>query len=569
MSGTTLTPELVQTMTWDDLRPSFDTLADIPLSAATLDAWLAEWSAIAIVVNEATARAAIAAARDVADPAAEATSVRMTGEIAAGIDEQVARLSARLLGLDPDDLGPDLIPMLDAARNQQLTVRPEQAAARQELAMLAMRYDQIVGGMTAEWDGERVPLAQLASLFYDPEREIRERAMRRWLDGYVERRDEFADLFDEQVRLRQEIAQIAGFANYLEFAFREKNRPYGPEQVRAFHEAVEQTVVPALSRRRERRRQALGVDRLNPWDVGFDIAGRPPLRPASSSDELLDGIERIFRRLDPDFGDQFALMRREGLLDIEARADKAPGGFCTTLDLTRRPFILWSLLDTHDDVTTMLHEGGHAMHGFAVYASQPLIFLRYPGAEMMELAAMSMDLLGSRYLERDAGGFYSTEDAGRARIDQLESILSLLTWIAQVDAFQTWVYTSGQGHDRDARDAEWVALAGRFDPAVSWETYPEGLVARWYQQNLIFVAPLYMVEYGIAQFGALRIWRNSLDDEAGAIAALRTAMRLGNTRRLPDLFAAAGIPFTFDLATATELVAFVGARLAELEAPDA
>ncbi len=565
MTWTVPTPEQVRSATPAELLPHFDRLAEAPLTPATLDEWLSRWSALEAAISEAIARAAIGYARNTADADAGATNARIGGEIAPWSDEQHVRLARRLLELNPADLGPDLAPLVAAARDDQATMRPEHAALRRDLAALDMRYQQITGGLTAEWEGQQVPLDELVERFGDPDRVIRERAIRGWLDAYVGRRDPLAGIFDEQYRLRQEVARTAGFANYLDFAYREKHRPYSPALAESFHQAVERSVAPALARRYERRRVSLDLDRLRAWDTEADPSGQPPLRPAGTSEELLDGIERIICGVHPEFGARFARLRADGRIDIEPRLGKEPGGFCLPLDVSRSAFIFGTMLHTHDDVTLMLHEGGHALHGLSVYDRDLLVFQQFPGAEMAELVSMSMELLGGGSLAREAGGFYPDADARRAQVCQLESILSLLVYIAQIDAFQTWLYTSGQGHDRDARDAAWVATYRRFPTGVDWSTYPEGLTARWYQQSLIFVAPLYMIEYGIAQLGALTVWRTSLTDPVGAVDALRAAMALGNTRFAPELYAAAGVPFTFTAESVAEVVTFIEERLATLE----
>lgn len=566
MATDALTPERVVSSNWDELLARFDTLAEAPLTRSTLDGWLADWSATEAPIWEATARAAIASASNTEDADAQALHLRLSGQIGPRVDEQHARLAVRLLALD--HVPPDLEPMVQQARDQQATIRPEQASIRERLTALAAQYEQVAGGMTAEWDGEQTPLPQLATHLQDLDRGVRECAVRKLYDGFVARRDELPDLFDAQYHLRQELAQTAGFSNYRDFVFREKSRPYGPAAVEALHRTIERTVVPALARRYQRRREGLGLKALAPWDTEVDLSGGAPLRPAQTSEELVAGAERIFGQIHPDFGRSFALMRADGCLDLESRVGKAPGGFCISLDVSKRPFILANMMKSHDDVRVMTHEGGHAMHAFAVYERQPLNLLRFPGAEMCEMVAMAIELLGARYLSRENGGFYEGGDSRRAQIKQLEDILSLLAYIAKIDAFQTWIYTSGQGHDRGARDAAWVEICRRFDPGIDWSAYPEGLVARWYQQSLIFVAPLYMIEYAIAQVGALQIWQRSLADQDEAVEALRRAMAFGNTRLLPELFEMAGIPFAFDSATVSKLVGVVESQLAELERID-
>ncbi len=322
--------------------------------------------------------------------------------------------------------------------------------------------------------------------------------------------------------------------------------------------------MPVVARRSERRRRQLGVDSLRPWDTEPDPLGRPPLRPFGTVEELGERSEAIFARVDPPLGDYFGIMRREGLLDLESRTGKAPGGYCTALPYRRRPFIFMNAAGVARDVRTLLHEGGHAFHGFEAQV-QPYLFQWHPGAEMAEVASMAMELLSLPYLARSEGGFYDAAEARRAHVEQLERTLDSLPWIATVDAFQHWLYTSGEGHDRDARDAAWVQIYSRFDPGIDWTGLEAERVARWYRQLHIFLYPFYYIEYGIAQLGALQVWRHSLRDQAGAVAAYRRALALGGTRPLPELFAAAGARLAFDAGTVAELVGLIEEQLAQLD----
>ncbi len=305
---------------------------------------------------------------------------------------------------------------------------------------------------------------------------------------------------------------------------------------------------------------------LRPWDTGADPLGRPALRPYEQIDDLVSGTARMLGRVNPVFGEYLETMQREQLLDLESRPGKAPGGYCTGFEYSQRPFIFMNASGTQDDVETLLHEGGHAIHSFETFEHLPLVFQRYPGEEMAEVGSMAMELLAAPYLEASEGGFYSAEDARRARTEHLEGILSGLAWIAAVDAFQHWIYASGEGHDRDARDAAWNRIAARFDGGLDWTGVEAEGLGRWYRQLHIFLVPFYYIEYGIAQLGALQVWRNSLSDQKGAVEAYRTALALGNTRSLPELYAAAGASFSFDRATVGELAGMIETHLAEMGA---
>ncbi|HXI19461.1 MAG TPA: M3 family metallopeptidase, partial [Gemmatimonadales bacterium] len=303
-------------------------------------------------------------------------------------------------------------------------------------------------------------------------------------------------------------------------------------------------------------------------DLGPDPKGREPLRPFRAVEELIAGARRMFERVSPAFGREFQSMMEAGLLDLGTRKGKAPGGYCETLHYRGQPFIFMNAVGVLDDVSTLLHEAGHCFHAFEAHP-QPLIWQRHPGLEMCELASMSMELLASPYLARETGGFFDPVEYARARIEHLEDVIVTLTHIASVDAFQSWIYTSGQGHDREARDAAWQRIRSRFERGVDWGGLERERVTRWYRQLHIFLYPFYYIEYGIAQIGALQVWRNSLRDPRDAVSRYRQALALGNTRPLPELYRAAGVEFTFDAAAIGELVALVEReleRLGELEA---
>jgi oligoendopeptidase F len=557
------TPEQFAEARWEDVLPHYEALAACQLDAANVERWLADWTALEEALEEARSLAEVAYSGDTGDPAKEAAHLRFAGEIGPRREEQEVRLAARLL-----DLGyrrPDLETALHRFRNQRDLFQAESIPLWQELEALSARYSKLTGGMTAPWDGEDLPLPLLAPFNRDPNRAVRERAFRASEAPFLAARDELDSIYDAQYALRQRIARNAGLADYRDYAFRQLNRfDYTPTDCETFHEAVAATVVPALARRRERRRRQLGLETLRPWDLKPDPLGRPPLRPYETAEELTARAGAAFDRLDPTFGGLFATMAREGLLDLDSRTGKQPGGFCSYLPYRRRAFIFMNGAGVAADVDTLVHEAGHAFHAIAV-CDLPVHFQRYPGAEMNEVASMAMELLAAPYLGREHGGFYDAEKLRRARTEHLDGILNVLTWIARGDAFQTWVYASGEGDDRAARDATWRRISERFDPVVDWSGLDAERDADWHHVPHFFLFPFYFVEYGIAAIGALQIWRSSRQNEAEAVAAYRRALALGGTRPLPELFAAAGARLAFDAATMAELVGLIEDELAVLD----
>lgn len=566
----TPTPDQFTDATWDDILPLYESLAGQPLDGADragIEAWLQDWNALDEALGEAASLANVNYSCDTTNPAFEEAYLRFSGQIGPKRGEQAVRLARKLL--DSGYTRDDLATTMRRFQTDQDLFREENVPIEQELQALNAEYGKITGGMTVNWRGEDIPIPRLSPFMLDPDRSTREEAWKLQFQPYIERRDDLAAVFDKQLEKRQRLARNAGFANYRDYTFESKYRyDYTPQDCETFHASVEATFVPAISRRLERRKIQMGVDSLKPWDTSHDPLGLPPLKPYESVDEWNAKSETIFRQVDPVFGDYFGTMRNENLLDLESRKGKRPGGFCTSFPYRKRPFIFMNASGVGSDVRTLLHEAGHAFHGFEA-SELPFLYQRQYGSEMAEVASMSMELLSAPYLREERGGFYNEADYVRARTEHLDGILEIFAWVATVDAYQHWLYTDPAASDRDARDAKWLTVWERFNPGVDWTGLQTERTARWHKQLHIFLYPFYYIEYAIAQLGALQVWRGSLQNQAKATADYRAALALGGSRPLPELFERASARLIFDAEGMQELVTLIETELASLEGPAA
>ena len=413
--------------------------------------------------------------------------------------------------------------------------------------------------MTVEFQGQERTLAQLAPFLEQTDRAVRQEAWELAANRRLVDRDLLDDLFDKMKALRVEVAREAGFDDYVAYAFRNRERfDYTPADSIRFHEAVEKAVVPLARAIQKEQRKNLGVPSLRPWDLSVDSLGRPPLKPFDDVARLAEGAEAIFREVDPELGAQFGYLREHGLLDLANRKGKAPGGYQTTYEADRLPFIFMNAVGVDSDVRTLLHEGGHAFHTLASRA-EPLAAYRESPLEFCEVASMSMELLGAK----GADPFYDKPQAERSYRKLLEGIVTILPWIATVDAFQHWLYTHPD-HSRDDRRTAWRGLIERFGGEVDWSGYEDARDHSWHRQLHIFLYPFYYIEYGVAQLGALQIWKRSLTDRPGAVSSYRSALALGGSKPLPQLFEAAGARFGFDEELIAPLMAAIGDELSHL-----
>jgi len=557
-------PSEAEFKSWDEIEPWYRQLLEREIgSPEELEAWLFDLGELNGAVSEEGVRRYVAMTCQTDDPDREAAHLAFIRDIEPRLKPIQNDLRNKYLDSPHrPGLSEDRYLVFDRALENRRTLYREANIPREtELAELDNRYQKVIGVMTVTFRGEERTPSQMAPFLEETDRATRQEAWELVAARRLADRDALDDLFDRMAGLRGEIAHEAGFDSFTDYAYRVRERfDYGVAEATAFQDAIERVVVPLARRLQEERRQALGLTALRPWDLAVDPLGRPPLRPFAEVEKLAEGAEAIFRDVDPELGDQYAYLRGNGLLDLANRKGKAPGGYQTTLEDVRLPFIFMNAVGVDGDVRTLLHEGGHAFHALAS-RGEPLAAYRESPIEFCEVASMSMELLGARNLEL----FYGEADADRSYRQLLEGVVTILPWIATVDAFQHWIYAH-PGHGREERRAAWVALLDRFGGSVDWSGFEDARASGWHRQLHIFLYPFYYIEYGIAQLGALQVWRRSLVDRAGAVASYRSALAIGGARPLPELFEAAGARFDFSEASLGPLMDAIGRELDQLAA---
>jgi oligoendopeptidase F len=549
---------------WEDLKPHAQALEALPFTPDTIDSTMRQIAEFWRLVSEMGNRIYVATTENTQDETAQRRFMTLIQHIQPELSRLENVLNLRLLesGVQPANYEP----ALRYIRKQVEMFREENLPLISQINALENEFNQVVGAQTLEFEGETKTIPQMSTYQYAPDRSLRERAFKAVHARRLQDRETLNGLWKKLFTLRQQVARNAGFNNFMEYQWFMLGRfDYTIDDARRFHDAIEKVVVPAVIRLNEKRRRALGVEVLKQWDVYVDEYNREPLKPFSTVDELVSGTQQIFDQVDPELGAYFRIMKDEGYLDLDNRPNKAPGGYCTSFAHVKRSYIFMNAVGLHDDLQTMLHEGGHAFHNFEAFY-WPYVGQNHAPIEFCEVASMSMELLAQPYLVKEKGGFYTAKDAARATLEHLAGMLTFWPYMAVVDAFQIWAYTNGEDAlDPALCDAKWAELWNRFKQGVDYSEPDEWVKLGWHRKLHIFTVPMYYIEYGIAQLGAAQVWVNSLTDPAGALKAYRHGLSLGNTRRLPDLFAAAGARLAFDADTLGRMVQAIEDKMADLE----
>lgn len=573
---TDFVPEILDATKWDNIEPLMKSLLEREVNTKEeLEQWILDRSEFEAATNESGANTYI-------DMTCDTESEDKQSAYTAFISDVLPKLKPLDFELDKKykalatkfAMTGDRYTVLfrDTQANVDL-FRHENVAIETEITKLDQKYDKICGKMMVEFDGKERTMPMMGKYSESTDRSVREAAWRASASRRLEDQEDISAIYDQMVTKRDQVARNAGFNNFVEFAFKSKHRfDYTPKTCFAFHDAIEKHVMPFVAKLDATRKKELGLSALRPWDLAVDPKNQAPLQPFEGGVDLISKSQTVFDRLSPELSKLFASMgdgsNTQGTangakLDLDSRKGKAPGGYLYFRDRSRIPFIFMNAAGQHRDVETMVHEAGHAFHSM-LCVDEPLVWYRSSPIEFAEVASMTMELLTMPYWD----SFYpDPADANRARRKQLEGSISLLPWIATIDAFQHWVY-SNPTHTREERTAQWLKLEERFGSQghhCDWSGLDEERKYVWQRQSHLFGSPFYYVEYGIAQLGALGIWLTSLEQgEAAALKAYKKALSLGGSKPLPELFKAADLPFDFGDETVGRLVERVQLELDKL-----
>ncbi len=537
--------EDLQIQQWSDVQPYFDQLLQAELkSASDLETWLRQRSELESVLGEDYRWKYVKQSCDTNNPEKEAALNGFIEHIMPQWMQITNQLNEKVSHSEYlDQLDPDRYKIyLRNLKNELELFREENIPLFTEVDKLSNEYGKISGAMTVEHDGQTLTLQQAQKLLQSNDRNLRKEIFEKIQNRRLEDKEKLEGLFDQLLKLRHQIALNAGFDNFRDYMMRALGRfDYGVKDCEDFHQAIARVIVPIMRKIHLERAEKLNLFPLKPYDMDVPFAGDAPLKPFETAQELLDKSIATLDAVNPYFGNCIRIMEVMNHLDLDSRVGKRPGGYNMPLPEIGVPFIFMNAAGTQSDLVTMLHEAGHAIHNFLT-KDLTYDFDKNFGSEVAELASMSMELMTMDNWNQ----FYEDENLLKmAKREQMERVLSVLPWIAIVDKFQHWIYTHPT-HTREERKAEWRKISDEFSTGqINWDEYQHILDYNWHRQLHIFEVPFYYIEYGIAQLGAIGVWKNFRENPTKAVAQYQAALSLGGTASIPEVYTAAGVPFDF------------------------
>ncbi|MBI9015175.1 MAG: M3 family oligoendopeptidase [Clostridiales bacterium] len=439
------------------------------------------------------------------------------------------------------------------------TFKPEIIELMQTENKLASEYMKLRASAKIMFDGEEKNLSQMTPYTESKDREIRLAAQKAVTGFFEEHEADFDRIYDEQVKVRHEIALKLGFENFVDLGYaRLKRSDYNSKNAANYRKQVYENLVPLTTELRQRQAKRLGVEALKYYDEPLDfLTGNAT--PKGNPEWIINNGKQMYKELSTETDEFFSYMVEHDLLDLVAKKGKAGGGYCTFVNDYKSPFIFSNFNGTSGDVDVLTHEAGHA---FQVYSSRNYKLPEYvwPTLEACEIHSMSMEFFAWPWMKN-----FFKEDVEKYKFTHLSGALLFIPYGVTVDEFQHFVYENPTATPTE-RKAKWREIEKKYLPHRDYED--NDFLERggfWFKQGHIFSNPFYYIDYTLAQVSAFEFWNKSVEDRETAWSDYLRLCQAGGSKSYLDLVSLANLHNPFEDGTIKKIVGPISEWLSKVD----
>ena len=346
--------------------------------------------------------------------------------------------------------------------------------------------------------------------------------------------EQLAPILIDLIGLYNQTAELSGYDSYAELAYEGYSRDYTPEDARALHTAVKESIVPVY--------QEIGelVQSYENPDVLGEI----------DAEKLLATVGQYIGTVDADLDLSFRHMSQVGLYSIDYYTGRGDG-FTINLPQYNDAAIFMDLVGDDSDLETLVHEFGHynaGMHqkqqaldtGFCMDTSE----IHSQGLEVLFLSC--------------ADAVYGDENAAVKKLNILYNLLDSIIQGCLQDEFQQLSYAAAKDHKLTVKELN--ELACRLYNEYGLETQPGAKeIYSWVEIPHTYESPFYYISYATSAVNALDILSISQEDYREAADTYMRLTALPMDIPYQKALEQVGLHNTFDADT----LQFIGQGVAE------
>lgn len=430
--------------------------------------------------------------------------------------------------------------LFDLAELNLKTFSPEIVEDLQKENRLSTEYVKLVASAKIIFEGEERNISQMGPFQLSKDRSVRKKASEAVNQFFADNEVQFDDIYDKLVKIRTQIAKKLGYENFVELGYARMTRSdYNPEMVANFRKQVEDFIVPAAEKLKERQRRRIEVEKLMYYDNAFEFKTGNAM-PKGNPDWIVSNAEKMYAEMSSETSEFFQHMLENELMDLVSKKGKANGGYCTYISDHKAPFIFSNFNGTSGDVDVLTHEVGHA---FQVYSSRHFKLPEYhfPTSESAEIHSMSMEFFAWPWMEN-----FFKEDTEKYKFSHLSGALLFIPYGVSVDEFQHFVYENPEATPKE-RKQKWREIEKKYLPH---RDYSENAYLErggfWHRQGHIFEVPFYYIDYTLAQVCAFQFWKKAQEDHEAAWNNYLHLCRQGGSQSFTGLVQFAGLISPFE-----------------------
>jgi M3 family oligoendopeptidase len=437
-----------------------------------------------------------------------------------------------------DEFGKELLVTLQREVNQ---FKEELIPFMQKEAKLTQKYQKIMATAQIEFDGKTLNLYGIQKYFENPDRSLRKAAFKAYSNFYFSHEEEMEDIFDELIKIRNEMGRALGFDNFIPLAYMQQKRSdYGVKEVATFREQVRQEIVPLCQKLYKAQEKRIGVDELKVYDEKF-IYPDGNAEPIGDEDYLVQEAQKMYHNLSPETGEFIDFMIEHELMDLVNKPNKASTGYMTALPTYKAPFVFSCFNHTIFDMQVLTHELGHAFAGYEAMRNQKISMFYMGGTDIAEIHSMSMEQFAYPYAEQFFG-----KDADKFRFAHLQEAVTFVPFGVAVDEFQHIMYEHPE-LTRKERTYEWHKLEEKYMP---WRKYEDDEFMErggfWYHKLHIFLYPFYYINYTLTTMGAMEFKKRFMENKEQAWEDYLNLCKAGSSRSYLELLKLANLSIPFE-----------------------
>jgi len=382
----------------------------------------------------------------------------------------------------------------------------------QEEAKLTSEYQKMMASCKIKFDGKELNLYGIQKYFENDDREVRKAAFQAYSDFYHDNEKRLEEIWDELIKLRNEMGRNLGFENFIPLGYLRQGRTdYGVKEVESFRKQVEDYLVPLCIELYGAQAKRIGVDTLYSYDEKMTFADGNAV-PAGDDDFMMEEARKMYHELSPETAEFIDFMMEHELLDLKNKPNKASTGYMTSFAPLKAPFVFSCFNGTIFDMQVLTHELGHAFAGYMAMRTQPISEYYSESTDIAEIHSMSMEQFAYPYAERFFG-----KDADKYRFQHLQDAITFVPFGVAVDEFQHICYEKPELTSKE-RTYEWHKLEEKYMP---WRKYDEAdeFMNRggyWYHKLHIFQEPMYYINYTLTTMGAMEFKKKYAEDKEKA-----------------------------------------------------